>query len=476
MIGNIFLSLIFCIIYVFKTNAQSIDLSSLNSDLETGTDAGTGLTIEPLDGVSNKCEEYVSEIGKEVGENTKSNGSKFYIGIGESAILAPTGHKNYITSRQNAYEQAMLFAKSAILEEMKATVSRNIKLSLAQGKFVKDEKLQEEIQKEVSQNAVADTRDSTSAYNKAMELLNRKLDKELEKTEPTPAPKTLEEAEKKAEEVIDAALGQSFNDFIESISASNLYGIRRLYVFESAPPGKQGKICVATIHSPNTQAIANAIFAQDASLFPTGKPNPNYKNMIPNPKTQEGMFELLSTFGVDVIRDEEGNFVLVSYAQSGVSGKGPVAIKVAKEKAKTRAEGNIATFIAEAATSKKKMQETETYEQAADESEYYKGGGAFKKDITSASKNIEIAGMKKGRDWGLKHPVTKQAVVGTWVTLSSKTMTSSLRREKNMNSDRLKKGASSKGSSAGKTPAKVDYSKVKKGYSGGSRKPDDDDF
>ena len=475
MIGKINLAFLFSIVFIFQLSAQSIDLSALNSDIETGTDAGTGLTIEPLEGVANKCEDYVLEIGKVVGENTKSNGTKYYIGIGESAILAPTGHKNYITSRQNAYEQAMLFAKSAILEEIKSTVSRNVKLTLAQGKFVQDEALQEEIKKQVGQNAVADTRDSSSAYNKAMELLNRKLDKELEKTEPTPAPKTLEEAEKKAEEVIDTALGQSFSDFIESVSASNLYGIRRLYVFESAPPGKQGRICVATIHSPNTQAIANAIYAQDANLFPQGKPNPNYKKMIPNPKTQEGMFELLSTFGVDVIRDEEGNFVLVSYAQSGVTGKGPVAMKVAKEKAKTRAEGNIATFIAEAATSKKKMQETESYEQAADESEYYKGGGAFKKDIKSESKSIVISGMKKGRDWGLKHPVTKQPVVGTWVTLSSATMTSSMDREKNMNSVRPTKGSSSAAKKSSKS-SKVDYGTVKKGYSGSSRKPDDDDF
>ena len=113
MIGKINLAFLFSMMFIFKLSAQSIDLSSLNSDIETGTDAGTGLTIEPLEGVANKCEDYVLDIGKEVGENTKSNGTKYYIGIGESAILAPTGQKNYITSRQNAYEQAMLFAKSA---------------------------------------------------------------------------------------------------------------------------------------------------------------------------------------------------------------------------------------------------------------------------------------------------------------------------------------------------------------------------
>ena len=122
-------------------------------------------------------------------------------------------------------------------------------------------------------------------------------------------------------------------------------------------------------------------------------------------------------------------------------GKGPVAIKAAKEIAKTRAEGNIASFIAEAAASKKKMKETESYEQTADQAEYYKGDGAFKKDISSESKNVVISGMKKGRDWGIKHPVTKQPIVGTWVTLSSKTMSASLANEKNMNASRPASGS-----------------------------------
>ena len=475
MIGRIFVGLLFSVLVTSYANSQTIDLSSLNADVETGIESATGLTIEPLEGVANKCEDYVLDQGHQIGENVKRDGSKYYIGIGDSAILAPTGSKNYITSRQNAYEQALLFAKSAILEEMKSTVSRNVKLSLAQGKFVEDDALQNEIKEEVAKNAVVDSRDSSSAYNKAMELLNRKLDSELDKTDPKPAPKSIEEAEKQAEEVIDNALGQSFSDFIESVSASNLYGIRRFYVFESAPPGKQGQICVATIHSAKTQAIANAIFAQDASLFPTGKPNRNYKNVIPNPKTQEGMFELLSTFGVDMTRDEKGNFILISYAQSGVRGKGPVAFKVAKEAAKMRAEGNIASFIAEAAASKKKMKETESYEQAADGTEYYKGDGSFKKDVESASKNLVISGMKQGRSWGFKHPVTKQPIVGTWVTLSSETMSSSLAREKNMNSTRPSKGSGGSGKPKGQS-SKVDYGKVKKGYSGGSRKQDDDDF
>ena len=44
-----------------------------------------------------------------------------------------------------------------------------------------------------------------------------------------------------------------------------------------------------------------------------------------------------------------------------------------------------------------------------------------------------------------------------------------------MNNSRPSKGNSSAEKKSSK-PSKVDYGKVKKGYSGSSRKPDDDDF
>ena len=97
MIGKVIASLLISSFFVFETNSQTIDLSSLNADVETGTDAGTGLTIEIMDSVSNKCEDYVLDKGWNTGENTKKNGSKYYIGIGESAILAPTGSENIKT-------------------------------------------------------------------------------------------------------------------------------------------------------------------------------------------------------------------------------------------------------------------------------------------------------------------------------------------------------------------------------------------
>ena len=51
MIGKLFWGLLVSSFFAVKVSAQTIDLSGLNADVETGTD-GTGLTIEILDSVT----------------------------------------------------------------------------------------------------------------------------------------------------------------------------------------------------------------------------------------------------------------------------------------------------------------------------------------------------------------------------------------------------------------------------------------
>ena len=60
----------------------------------------------------------------------------------------------------------------------------------------------------------------------------------------------LEEAEK-IEKVIEQKLGKSFSDLVETVASADLIGVRRLYVHETIPPGKQGNMCVVVLHSFN---------------------------------------------------------------------------------------------------------------------------------------------------------------------------------------------------------------------------------
>ena len=470
MIGKFKYS-IFILLFINPAFSQSIQ--GLTGGTETSTDAATGISIKRIPGIENVCAKYVKKtLKKKVGWNTRKDGMKYYIGVGKSGILAPPSDPTYIESRQNAYEMSMMQAKGKIVEGMKTSVARSITLSLAQGQFKNKPELKDKLNKAIQTEAMtpSDTQDANSAYNKAMKLLNIKLDKEIakEKPKPIPAPKNVKEAEKQMEKIVKEKLGKSFSDFVETVASSNLIGVRRLYVHETIPPGAQGNMCVALLHSPTTKAIARAVIAQDASMFPTGKPNPNFKKMIPNPDTDTGLIELISTFGVDVIRDNLGNYVLVSYGQSMVASNSEVAREVAVESAITSAYANLRSYLGEVVNTNRKLEKIESYKEFADNSKKFNGSKAFAQEVKSISKSLDIVGMENTADvWGIVHPVTNHEMVGTWVTLSSASITQSKNNTRDMNSPN---------SSGSNSSEKADYSTVKKGFSGGSRKPDDDDF
>ena len=57
-------------------------------------------------------------------------------------------------------------------------------------------------------------------------------------------------------------------------------------------------------------------------------------------------------------------------------------------------------------------------------------------DADSREEAMDIVGISQGRSWGVKHPVTNQTVVGTWVEWSSKTLAASKRAQQQFNSQR----------------------------------------
>ncbi len=75
-------------------------------------DAPPQIVVKPLKNVESICEQYVTrKMKKSVGLNIKASGEEYFLNVGEATISAPVGSENYITARQNAYEQAVLAEK-----------------------------------------------------------------------------------------------------------------------------------------------------------------------------------------------------------------------------------------------------------------------------------------------------------------------------------------------------------------------------
>ena len=222
-------------------------------------------------------------------------------------------------------EKAMLDAKKKIAEKFGTQIKRDLVYSLASGKFANpalQKKLDDEQKNEGK--SLTDTRDMNSAFAKGMELLNRKLDEELKKTDPPKPVKTKKDALKKAEELI--ARTSNFSE--------------------------QSSRCVVALYSDNTQKIADAIKLNDSSMFPDGKRGKNIYDIVGDPDTNEGLSKLFASFGVITKRDDKGDWNVIAYGQSEIMGDDEQALLIAIGEARKMAQGAIRTYVGESVAAK----------------------------------------------------------------------------------------------------------------------------
>ena len=118
---------------------------------------------------------------------------------------------------------------------------------------------------------------------------------------------------------------------------------------------------------------------------------------------------MLTSYGVQIVRDENGDYAVITYAQAGAKSNSQLMIKAAKEEALARAQGDLRSFMGEIALKTKSSIITQVMKNL-DGGEIYEGGSSL--DVNQ----ISICGF--GYRWcktnilGVKHPVSKQPIAG----------------------------------------------------------------
>ena len=92
-------------------------------------------TIEEKD-VDTMMDEFISSKGWTEGLNTKADGSKFFIAKGSGVVQAPRNSQQYISSRVNAFNKAMLEAKKAMVEYLGVDIATETQKAYAEGSAV----------------------------------------------------------------------------------------------------------------------------------------------------------------------------------------------------------------------------------------------------------------------------------------------------------------------------------------------------
>ena len=381
-------------------------------------DAEVELELEPIDGVSSVCDDHVEAKG------WNDPGKPFSVSVGTGIVGVAPGHPNYINERQNAYDKAVLDAKGLILEALRAKVTREVATRLFAGN------LPEPATPEGTA-AATDNRDLASAFEKSLELVHRELDQELERTAP-PEPATAEEAD----EIVEKLGGETFENVVSTISREMLIGVSRAFVAETSRKGVKGQVCVVLVTSENLRNVARAMVSQDAGYLPPAKPGKPLSQHIPNRKTKKGLLELLTSYGVQIVRDENGDYAVITYAQAGAKSNSQLMVKAAKEEALARAQGDLRSFMGEIALKTKSSNNYASYDELADGGEIYEGGSALDVAIKSASSALDIVGAKP-IFWGVKHPVSKQPIAGVILVWTPASMQKS-RADINANNQPIK--------------------------------------
>ena len=275
--------------------------------------------------IGSKRDQYLNDRGWSLGYNQKSSGSLFYIGWGEASIKESPGSIAYIDSRVLAFESSLLTAKGGFARLSSSRIAT--------------ETVQEFFKDELSQPADLKPNSTLKQVGqKIVALGNASLDKLLVKLDVDPEEFTLKQKQTLARDSLQK---------ISTIKAvAKVSGIRPLVTFEDG-----GSMGVLIVYSEKLRQQASAI-AQGKLLHQPDviSGRPTIKEQLANTLPNEN--DYIFQHGLRILKDERGNPVLVSFAQSGVkvtksSGKFEtnMALKAARSAAKSLSSSHIAEFI-----------------------------------------------------------------------------------------------------------------------------------
>ncbi len=335
------------------------------------------ITAEP--NVSDDIEAFLASKGWTMGENTRPDGSVFFISTGQGVIVAPRERKEYLNSRLLAFEKAVLDAKRAMIEYIGSRVVKEVESSYAEGG-----------------NA---SPTDTAGTEKARQMIRKEMDGELQK-------KGLQPDSPEAATEVRALLSTArFRSATRTLSQSDILGLQVFKTFEASPAGRQGQVGVICIHSDRLQQMAESMWT--GAPLPPQPPQAPLASQLPSDSKV-----LLSSYGVQQKTDENGNPVLVAFAQAFPVSATVQSENAAYDKAKTNALGMLRQYAGESAHVATASSHTESVKEFEASAIDYFNDAAYTQQVQTYAGEMNIQGVTVIRKWSTVHPLTGGKVVG----------------------------------------------------------------
>ncbi|BAF70802.1 DUF6844 domain-containing protein [Nitratiruptor sp. SB155-2] len=352
---------------------------------------------------------------------TDDHGRTFY--YGEATINVTPLDPAYVKELVLAYEKAMLNLQSDFILQTfgRETVQRLAEIVENDSTNADQFPPLPEAQKMAQQGKIA------TIFNKALDVIDKKLDKELEELGVPPQQLQKMTVEQKKTLFKDKLSSKIVKEAFSSMEGLVPYQVKIGTI--TTPVGKATKVAIIAITSPKTIQFAKDIARQRPTQV-RGKPH-TLSDLLPKAKE-----DYLNEIGLRYSYDEQGRPMLISYGMWSVTQKvtSPSRylkkIDLAKRKARMRAESYIGDFI------KTNIQAIESQDASSLEEEVAKkittvdaaGNSSqkirdnIKETLDSyfkkfkSSSNFSLQGTSEAYNWDYKEPKTGMIYVGSVVT------------------------------------------------------------
>ena len=349
---------------------------------------------------------FLQAKGMHQGENTRSNGSFFFIAVGYGDIAAPTGHDDYTASRVYAFDKAMLDAKAKMAKYLEQSISTAISYRAAISKNRKPPNV------DPVAESMAKMPDD-SIVGKSVKLVSVKLDNALKAegydidAERNRAQTDLEAARRKVASLLSSG---EFRKNIESSANCAISGLQARHVIETLD-GNKGQVAVVAIWSPLLAEMASSMTTGCA--VPKKAPKRPIRDQIPSDDV------LVGVFGVQQKIDENGNLVLVSFGQAVAEADDQMAIDLAYEEAAESASAQIRAFAGEAIAVQKSVTAAESKNLFSDGSAPdYSSSKKLETFRSAEATKLKMNGLAELHQWEAPHPETGRMIYGVVCTWS----------------------------------------------------------
>tara|TARA_B110000438_G_C15805306_1_gene647028 strand:- start:1079 stop:2524 length:1446 start_codon:yes stop_codon:yes gene_type:complete len=330
--------------YVNLLNAQEDDEMAL-MEAAFNQDQASGAQ----DQLGQVCQDHMDKKGWQPVQTNKKGEEEYYI-IGIGSVLAPIDSSAFVDSLQNGGVKALLNSKTnfakTLSQEVTSDIISEVKSQYSEGK--KPDLLQTE-----NIDVQGKSYDDLSSFEKMKLLVTQQLDKLIDpetKEEFNAASEADNEAAQEAVRKLEDILNQeTFQDTITVKSTADIRGMVVKFAQFTAIPkrGKSAEVCIVAKWSPGLVRMADAIATNDFEILQSKRKKSKLRDQLPDPKDFQGFKQLLGSFGVFNMIDQNGDVNLVSFAVAGMKTKSAASEASARRVAELKANRQIIQVLNE---------------------------------------------------------------------------------------------------------------------------------